>query len=157
MGKRVPASVCAREALRELVDGPLGSSAGSAEPITLAAQLTVEEALEVDSRDALDRDCCARGFEPGPCCRDSYRQAPGGGRDPHDVPQITGRQELFRSAVRGHLKKGGSRVAVKPFYGDESTDLRLGDQLYAGVCFTLRSPNGECREIDPSTTPALYR
>ncbi len=67
----------------KLVDGPLGSSAGSAEPITLAAQLTVEEALEVDSRDALDRDCCARGFEPGQCYRDSYRQAPGGGRDPN--------------------------------------------------------------------------
>ncbi len=105
--KRVLASVCAREALRELVDGPLGSSAGSAEPITLAAQLTVEEALEVDSRDPLDRDCCARGFEPDQCYRDSYRQALGGGRDPHEVPQITGREELFRSAVRGHLKRGG--------------------------------------------------
>ncbi len=43
MDKRVPASVCAREALRELVDGPPGSSAGSAEPIMLAAQLTVAE------------------------------------------------------------------------------------------------------------------
>ncbi len=106
MDKRVPASECAREALRELVDGPPGSSAGSAEPITLVAQLTVEEALKVDSRDALDRDCCARGFEPGQCYRDSYRQAPGGGRDPHEVPQITGREELFRSAVRGHLKRG---------------------------------------------------
>ncbi len=106
MDKRVPASVCAREALRKLVAGPLGSSAGSAEPITLVAQLTVEEALEVDSRDALDRGCCARGFEPGQCYRDSYRQAPGGGRDPHAVPQITGREELFHSAVRGHLKGG---------------------------------------------------
>ncbi len=152
MDKRVPASVCAREALRELVDGPLGSSAGSAEPITLAAQLTVEEALEVDSRDALDRDCCARGFEPGQCYRDSYRQAPGGG-DPHAVPQITGREEPFRSAIGGHLKR--ARVAVKPFYGDESTGLKLGDQPYAGVCFTLSRPNGEYREIDPPTTPAL--
>ena len=129
--KRVPASVCAREALRELVDGPLGSSAGSAEPITLAAQLTVEEALEVDSRDALDRDCCARGFGPGPCYRDSYRQAPGGGRDPHAVPQITGREDPIRSAIGGHL--WGARVAVKPFYGDESTGLKLGDRPYAGV------------------------
>ncbi len=143
MDKRVPASVCAREALRELVDGPLGSSAGSAEPITLAAQLTVEEALEVDSRDALDRDCCARGFEPGQCYRDSYRQAPGGGRDPHAVPQITGREEPFRSSIVGHLR--GARVAVKPYYGDESTGLRLGDRPDAGVCFSPSKPNGECR------------
>ncbi len=124
--KRVPASVYVREALRELVDGPLGSSAGSAEPITLAAQLTVEEALEVDNRDALDRDCCARGFEPGQCYRDSCHQAHGRGRDPHAVPQITGREEPFRSAIGGH-------VAVKPFYGDESTGLKLGDRPYAGV------------------------
>ncbi len=72
----------------------------------MAAQLTVEEALEVDSRDALDRDCCTRGFEPGQCYRDSYRQAPGGGRDPHEVPQIPGREELFRSAIGGHLRGG---------------------------------------------------
>ncbi len=121
----------------------------------MAAQLTMEEALEVDGRDALDRDCCARGFEPGQCCRDSYRQAPGGGCDPHAVPQITDREEPFRSAIGGHL--WGARVAVELFYGDESTSLKLGDQPYAGVCFTLSKPNGECREIDPSTTPALYR
>ena len=43
----------------------------------LAAQLIVEEALEVDSRDALDRDILARSFEPGQCYRNGYRQAEG--------------------------------------------------------------------------------
>ncbi len=109
----------------------------------MAAQLTVEEALEVDSRDALDRDCCARGFEPGQCYRDSYRQAPGGGREPYAMPQITGREEPFRSSIVGHLR--GARVAVKPYYGDESTGLRLGDRPDAGVCFSPSKPNGECR------------
>ena len=56
MAKRVPASMCTRESLSDLIEGRLSSAAGRAEPVKLAARLIVEEALETESRDVLDRD-----------------------------------------------------------------------------------------------------
>ena len=66
MAKRVPASMCTRESLSDLIEGRLSSAAGRAEPVKLAARLIVEEALETESRDVLDRDyfglaCQTRG------------------------------------------------------------------------------------------------
>ena len=61
MGKRPPASMRAREAHSALIEGRRASPAGRSELIELARRLIVEEALESEVRDALDRDCDERG------------------------------------------------------------------------------------------------
>lgn len=155
--ERVPASERTREALRDLIDGRLGSSAGRTELIKLAAQLIVEEALEAESRDALGRDYYERGAAPGQGYRNGYRQArlkTAEGAIAYAVPQITGRELPFRSAIRGHLKghsealedlavellaRGLSVRDIEDAFKDESGRLllsrtavsELGDRLWA--------------------------
>ena len=55
MEKRIPASMRTREALAALIEGRLASPAGRSELVELATRLIVEEALEGEVRDALDR------------------------------------------------------------------------------------------------------
>ena len=69
----------------------------------LAARLIIEEALEGEARDAVGRDYYARGARPGAGYRNGYRR----GRVPSaegaiecSAPQITDREEPFRSRIR---------------------------------------------------------
>ena len=73
MAKRVPASMCTRESLSDLIEGRLSSAAGRAEPVKLAARLIVEEALETESRDVLDRDYFEHGASAGQGWRNGVR------------------------------------------------------------------------------------
>ena len=65
MGTRIPASMRTREALSALIEGRLASPAGRSELVELATRLIVEEALEGEVRDALDRGYYERGDAPG--------------------------------------------------------------------------------------------
>ena len=56
MEKRVPASERTREALRDLIEGRLGSVDAGTKLIRLATRLIIEESLEAEHRDVLGRD-----------------------------------------------------------------------------------------------------
>jgi transposase-like protein len=73
MAKRIPASVRTREALAALIEGRLGSPAGRSELVELATRLIVEEALEGEVRDALDRGYYERGVVSGQGHRNGHR------------------------------------------------------------------------------------
>ena len=73
MAKREPPSMCTRESLSDLIEGRLSSAAGRAEPVNLAARLIVEEALETESRDVLDRDYFEHGASAGQGWRNGVR------------------------------------------------------------------------------------
>jgi len=73
MEKGIPASMRTREALSALIEGRLASPAGRSELIELATRLIVEEALEGEVRDALDRGYYERGDAPGQGHRNGHR------------------------------------------------------------------------------------
>ena len=107
MGKRIPASMRTRGALAALIDGRLAAPAGRSELVELATRLIVEEALEGEVRDALERDYYERGAAPGQGHRNGHRtqrlkSAEGGLED--SAPQVAGLEQPFRSALRDHLK-----------------------------------------------------
>jgi putative transposase len=69
--------------------------------------LIVEEALEGEAGDALGRDYYEHGAHPGQGYRNGYRTGrlkTAEGLMEYSVPQIAGRDEPFRSAIREHLK-----------------------------------------------------
>ena len=107
MSRRIPASDRTREALSALIEGRLSSEGGRTELVQLATRLIVEEGLEAEVRDALDREYYERGAEPGGGYRNGLR--PGRlktaeGIIEYSVPQVAGGDEPFRSALRDHLK-----------------------------------------------------
>ncbi len=55
MTRRIPASVSTCEALSDLIGGRLSSQVGRTELVRLATRLIIEEGLEAEVRDALDR------------------------------------------------------------------------------------------------------
>ncbi len=65
MADRIPASMRTREALSARIEGRLASPAGRSELVELATRLIVEEALEGEVRDALERGYYERGAAPG--------------------------------------------------------------------------------------------
>lgn len=73
MERRVPASERTREALRDLIEGRVGSADAGTELIQLATRLIFEESLEVEHRDVLGRDYYERGAETGQGYRNGYR------------------------------------------------------------------------------------
>jgi putative transposase len=81
MATRVPASQRTREELTVLIEGRLSMASAKDELVKLATRLIVEEALEGEATDAVGREY----YEPA-------------------APQIAGRDEPFRSAIREHLK-----------------------------------------------------
>ena len=107
MGKRIPASMRTREALAALIEGRLASPAGRSELVELATRLIVEEALEGEVRDALDRGYYERGDAPGQGHRNGHRtqrlKTAEGGLE-YSAPQVAGLEQPFRSALRDHLK-----------------------------------------------------
>jgi putative transposase len=107
MGTRIPASMRTREALSALIEGRLASPAGRSELVELATRLIVEEALEGEVRDALDRGYYERGGAPGQGHRNGHRthrlKSAEGGLE-YSAPQVAGLAQPFRSALRDHLK-----------------------------------------------------
>ena len=107
MGTRIPASMRTREALSALIEGRLASPAGRSELVELATRLIVEEALEGEVRDALDRGYYERGDAPGQGHRNGHRthrlKSAEGGLE-YSAPQVAGLAQPFRSALRDHLK-----------------------------------------------------
>ena len=107
MSKRVPASMRTRESLRRLIEGEASTADGRGDLVKLATRLVLEEALEAESRDALGREYYAQGAEPGRGWRNGVRTGrlkTAEGFVEYAAPQITGRDEPFRSAVREQLQ-----------------------------------------------------
>jgi len=107
MARRIPASMRTREALSALIEGRLASPAGRSELVALATRLIVEEALEGEVRDALDRGYYEHGAAPGQGHRNGHRtqrlKTAEGGLE-YSAPQVAGLEQPFRSALRDHLK-----------------------------------------------------
>jgi transposase-like protein len=96
-----------REELQALIEGRLASSEGREELVKLATRLIVEEALEAEARDAIGRDYYEHGAAPGQGYRNGNRTGrlkTAEGFMEYSTPQVAGREEPFRSAIREHLK-----------------------------------------------------
>ncbi len=107
MSKRVPGSHRTREALRALMEGRDSESFGRTELVHLATRLIVEEGLEAEVRDALDRGYYEHGSEPGRGHRNGLRKGrlkTAEGFIDYAAPQVAGRDAPFRSELRDHLK-----------------------------------------------------
>src|SRR3974390_1998992 len=104
---RIPASQRTREELTALIEGRLSTTSAKDELVKLATRLIVEEALEGEAGDAVGRDYYEHGAEPGQGYRNGYRTGrlkTAEGAMEYAVPQVAGRDEPFRSAIREHLK-----------------------------------------------------
>jgi putative transposase len=107
MERRLPASERTREALHDLIAGRLSSDFGRTELVKLATRLIVEEGLEAEVRDALERDYYERGGGLGGGYRNGVRKGhlkTAEGFVDYSAPQVSGRDEPFRSELRAHLK-----------------------------------------------------
>ena len=107
MSKRVPASMRTRESLRRLIEGEAATADGRGDLVKLATRLILEEALEAESRDALGREYYAHGAKPGRGWRNGVRTGrlkTAEGFVEYAAPQITGREEPFRSEIRERLQ-----------------------------------------------------
>ncbi len=107
MATRLPASQHTREELTALIEGRLSTTSAKDELVKLATRLVVEEALEGEAGDALGREYYEHGAQPGQGYRNGCR--PGRlktaeGLMEYSAPQVAGRDEPFRSAIREHLK-----------------------------------------------------
>ena len=103
MEKRIPGSMRTRESLSELIEGRLSAPDARSGPVRLATRLIIEESLEAESRDALGRDCCERGGEPGRGYRNGSRTGrmkTAEGAVEHLAPRTAMRRSARRS-VRG--------------------------------------------------------
>ena len=85
-----------REALQALIEGPLASPA---ELVELVTRLIVEEALEGEVRDTLDRGYYERGDALG----QGHRKTAEGGLE-YSAPPVAGLEQPFCSALRDHSK-----------------------------------------------------
>src|SRR5262249_20542454 len=106
MTKRLPASMRTREELSSLIEGRLSTASAKDELVKLA-RLVVEEALEGEAGDAVGRDYYEHGAARGQGYRNGYRMGrlkTAEGLMEYSAPQIAGRDEPFRSAIREHLK-----------------------------------------------------
>ena len=107
MTGRAPASMRTRETLSALIEGRLSSPDGRSELVKLATRLILEEALEAETRDALGRGYYERGAEEGRGHRNGHRTGrlrSAEGEIEFSAPRIAGRDEPFRSELRGHAK-----------------------------------------------------
>jgi putative transposase len=107
MATRIPASQRTREELTALIEGRLSTASAKDELVKLATRLIVEEALEGEAGDAVGRDYYEHGAQPGQGCRNGYwtgRLKTAEGALEYAVPQVAGREEPYRSAIRQHLK-----------------------------------------------------
>src|SRR6476619_2060765 len=123
MATRLPGSRRTREELTTLIEGRLSTASAKDELVKLATRLIVEEALEGEASDALGRDYYEHGAHPGQGYRNGYRTGrlkTAEGLMEYSAPQIAGRDEPFRSAIREHLKghtQGLEDLAVECWHG----------------------------------------
>ena len=113
MATRVPASQRTREELTALIEGRLSAVSAKDALVKLATRLIVEEALESEASDAIGRDYYEHGGEAGQGYRNGYRTGrlkTAEGLMEYSAPQVAGRDEPFRSAIRGHLKGHTERL-----------------------------------------------
>jgi len=106
MSQRMPASMSTHQSLSDLIEGRLSSRYGRGELARLATQLIVEKAPEVESRDARGRAYYEHGAESGQGWCNGVRTGrpkTAEGMIEYAAPQIAGRDEPFRSDIRGHL------------------------------------------------------
>ena len=119
MEKRIQASEHTRQSLSALIEGRLSTPDARADLVKLATRLIVEEALEAESRDALGREYYEHGAKPGQGYRNGRRLGrlkTAEGFVEYTAPQIAGREEGFRSAIRDNLKgrtEGLEELAVE--------------------------------------------
>ena len=90
-----------------MIEGRLSTASAKDELVKLATRLIVEEALEGEATDAVGREYYEHGARPGQGYRNGYRTGrlrTAEGLMEYAAPQIAGRDEPFRSAIREHLK-----------------------------------------------------
>src|SRR6516162_9143826 len=93
--------------LAALIEGHLSTASAKDELVKLATRLIVEEALEGEAGDTIGRDYYEHGAQPGQGYRNGSRTGrlkTAEGLMEYSAPQIAGRAEPFRSAIREHLK-----------------------------------------------------
>ena len=107
MSKRVPASMRTRPSLSDVIEGRLSSPAGREELVKLA---TPDHRRDVGGGSARRGrpELYEHGAEPGSGYRNDYR--PGRlktveGAIDSAAPQVAGKSEPYRSAIREHLKR----------------------------------------------------
>jgi transposase-like protein len=89
------------------MEGRHSGSFGRTELVHLATQLIIEEGLEAEVRDALDRGYYEHGARPGGGYRNGLREGrlkTAEGFIDYAAPQVAGTAEPFRSELRQHLK-----------------------------------------------------
>ena len=107
MATRIPASQRTREELTALIEGRLSTASAKDELVKLAARLIIEESLEGEAGEAIGRDYYEHGARPGQGYRNGYRTSrlkTAEGAMEYSAPQIAGRDEPYRSAIRENLK-----------------------------------------------------
>src|SRR5262249_5972180 len=107
MATRLPASQHTREELTALIEGRPTTCTAKDELVKVATRLIVEEGLEGEAGDVVGRDYYEHGAQPGQGYRNGYRTGrlrTAEGAMEYSAPQIAGRDEPFRSAIREHLK-----------------------------------------------------
>jgi putative transposase len=107
MRSRIPGSERTREALQELIEGRLSSGNAKSDLVRLATRLIIEEGLEAEVRDALERGYYEHGAEPGGGYRNGLRQGrlkTAEGFIDYAAPQVAGTDAPFCSRLRQHLK-----------------------------------------------------
>jgi Transposase, Mutator family len=105
--ERIPASERTRERLKALMSGGSEAADSRSELARLAARLIIEEALEGEASDALERGYYARGAVSGRGYRNGYRTGrlkSAEGLIDYSAPQIAERTEPFRSRIRQILR-----------------------------------------------------
>jgi putative transposase len=107
MARRLPASMRTREELTSLIEGRLSTASAKDELVRLATRLIIEEGLEGEADDAVGRDYYEHGAQAGQGYRNGYRTGrlkTAEGAIEYSAPQVAGRKEPYRSAIREHLK-----------------------------------------------------
>ena len=145
MATRLPASQRTREGLTSLIEGRLSTSSAKDELVKLATRLIVEEALEGEAGDAVGRDYYEHGAQPGQGYRNGYRTGrlkTAEGLMEYSTPQIAGRDEPFRSAIREHLKghtQGLEDLAIEMLArGLSVRDTKMRSRMRAAGCCCRR-------------------
>lgn len=138
MNKRVPASHKTRKRIEALISGKSDSELERSELIKLAAELIIEEALEGEVEELVEREYYARGGSSGH--RNGYRRG--------KVDTAEGRVEYAVPQVRG---VAGWRSAVRSALGGRSEELeRLAIEMYArglsvrDIEAAFEDENGQC-------------
>lgn len=144
---RVPASEATRKRIAELLAGDVDQS----ELIRQSVRLIIEEALEAEVTEALDRDYYAHGATAGH--RNGVRRGrlkSAEGVIEYAVPQVRGRAESWQSAVRAQLAGRSEeleRLAIELYArGLSMRDIEATFTDAEGRCALTRSAASQVAE-----------